>query len=251
MNEATRDAFEQALSTWPRSGVPDNPEGWEVESGNIGQHYYFWRYHEIPAEVRIDLQPEVAENPLFIFDLDLLEIDPEDPGELPLFAIVGIDPTDDPIVLTPENVERIITLFAIFFGAIEMVDLEALTDEQLAILAEFEEETGIDLLEHEFTFEEDRPAAVTLLIQLETGQAWDREDLIEELVKIQYQRTETELTRGTLRVRGGRIDIFPSYGENPHRVELDERGIARIRVLDSVHFQPVEAVRKLLLYGLP
>jgi hypothetical protein len=158
--------FERRCLTY----TPGNDEGWEVESGNIGQHYYHWRYHEIPAEpvVAISLEPQVAENPLYIFDLELLEIDPDDPGEQALFAIVGIDPTDDPIVLTPEQTENILTLFAIFFGTIQMVDPEDLTADQMAILAAFEEETGIDLLEVDFPFEEDRPAAVTLLIQLET-----------------------------------------------------------------------------------
>jgi hypothetical protein len=54
--------FERRCLTY----TPGNPEGWEVESGNIGQHYYHWRYTEIPAQervVEIDLQPELAFNP--------------------------------------------------------------------------------------------------------------------------------------------------------------------------------------------
>jgi hypothetical protein len=56
-------AFERRVLTY----TPGNPEGWETESGNIGQHYYNWRYHEIDREVPIEaynlaLEPE-AENP--------------------------------------------------------------------------------------------------------------------------------------------------------------------------------------------
>ena len=47
--------FERRCLTY----TPDNPEGWEVESGNIGQHYYNWRYHEI-VEPEADLYVEVS-----------------------------------------------------------------------------------------------------------------------------------------------------------------------------------------------
>ena len=39
--------FERRVLTY----TPDNPEGWQVEAGNVGQHYYRWRYNaEIPTE---------------------------------------------------------------------------------------------------------------------------------------------------------------------------------------------------------
>ena len=40
--------FERRCMTY----TPSNPEGWRVEMGNIGQHYYHWRYVEIPAETQ-------------------------------------------------------------------------------------------------------------------------------------------------------------------------------------------------------
>ena len=36
--------FERRCLTW----TPDNPVGWEVEAGNVGLHYYIWRYGEPP-----------------------------------------------------------------------------------------------------------------------------------------------------------------------------------------------------------
>jgi hypothetical protein len=33
-------AFERRVLTY----TPDNPPGWQVEAGNVGQHYYQWRY---------------------------------------------------------------------------------------------------------------------------------------------------------------------------------------------------------------
>ncbi len=48
----------------------------------------------------------------------------------------------------------------------------------------------------------------------------DRDDLIHRLIDIQYDRNDYELKRGTFRVRGDSIDIFPPYADNPIRVEL-------------------------------
>ncbi len=87
-----------------------------------------------------------------------------------------------------------------------------------------------------------------MLIQIKKGSSMDREVFIKELVALQYERVETELKRGTFRVRGGRIDIFPSYGENPHRVELEGGRILEIRILDKGHWKPMQSLERLALY---
>jgi hypothetical protein len=56
--------FERRCLTY----TPDNPEGWEVESGNIGLHYYIWRYHQIDdpiTETGVTIEPAEATNPFF------------------------------------------------------------------------------------------------------------------------------------------------------------------------------------------
>jgi hypothetical protein len=48
-NEPTRvllQAFERRVLTY----TPTNPEGWKVEAGNVGRHYFEWRYVQIPSE---------------------------------------------------------------------------------------------------------------------------------------------------------------------------------------------------------
>lgn len=87
-----------------------------------------------------------------------------------------------------------------------------------------------------------------MLIQLERGKKADREELISEMVKIQYQRVETELTRGTFRVRGNRIDFFPSYGETPQRIELDDESVSGLFTLDKVRLVPVHEFERLAIY---
>jgi hypothetical protein len=51
--------FERRCLTY----APGNPDGWQVESGNIGQHYYNWRYHQIDLD-----DPVTPEDGSFTFD---------------------------------------------------------------------------------------------------------------------------------------------------------------------------------------
>ncbi len=59
-----------------------------------------------------------------------------------------------------------------------------------------------------------------MLVSVERGQACDRDDLLRRLVDIQYVRQNLELVRGTFRVRGDVVEIFPAYEETAYRVEL-------------------------------
>ncbi len=69
---------------------------------------------------------------------------------------------------------------------------------------------------------------------LETGQTKSREEILRELVDIQYERNDLNLERGKFRVRGDVIEIYPSYEETLIRVELFGNRIERIRELDPV-----------------
>ncbi len=61
---------------------------------------------------------------------------------------------------------------------------------------------------------------VDRMVRLKVGQEIDRDDLLHRLVDIQYARNDLAATRGTFRVRGDTIEIFPMYEENAVRVEL-------------------------------
>jgi excinuclease ABC subunit B len=69
---------------------------------------------------------------------------------------------------------------------------------------------------------------------LGTGAAMDREDLIHGLIDIQYDRNDYDLTRGTFRVRGDVVDIFPPYADRPLRVEFIGDEIESIAEVDGV-----------------
>jgi len=68
-------------------------------------------------------------------------------------------------------------------------------------------------------------------VQIEKGQSTAREALLRKLVDIQYERAE-DLRRGTFRVRGDRIEIYPPYEDNAYAVELWGAQIDAIRQID-------------------
>jgi excinuclease ABC subunit B len=59
-----------------------------------------------------------------------------------------------------------------------------------------------------------------MLLLLEKGQKVRRDDIIRRLVEILYERNDADFRRGTFRVRGDVIEVFPTYDENAYRIEL-------------------------------
>ncbi len=62
----------------------------------------------------------------------------------------------------------------------------------------------------------------------------ERDDLIHDLIDIQYDRNDYELTRGTFRVRGDSLDVFPPYADNPLHIEFWGDEVERIAEIDKV-----------------
>ena len=72
------------------------------------------------------------------------------------------------------------------------------------------------------------------MVTLERGQRVSRDDVLRALVRIQYNRNDVAFERGTFRVRGDTVEIFPAYEEQGVRVELwgDEvERISKINIL--------------------
>jgi excinuclease ABC subunit B len=59
-----------------------------------------------------------------------------------------------------------------------------------------------------------------MLLPLERGQRISREEILRKLVEIQYERNDHDFGRGTFRVRGDIIEVYPSYEEQGLRIEL-------------------------------
>ena len=62
----------------------------------------------------------------------------------------------------------------------------------------------------------------------------ERDDLIRELIDIQYDRNDFDLVRGTFRVRGDTVDVYPPYSDNPIRIEFFGDEVETIAEIDKV-----------------
>ncbi|HVW79633.1 MAG TPA: excinuclease ABC subunit UvrB [Mycobacteriales bacterium] len=72
---------------------------------------------------------------------------------------------------------------------------------------------------------------VNRCVQLELGQTIERDALLRKFVDIQYTRNDLAFTRGTFRVRGDTVEIFPVYQELAIRIEMFGDEIERISIL--------------------
>ena len=72
-----------------------------------------------------------------------------------------------------------------------------------------------------------------MLVMLEKGQHTSREALLRRLVDIQYDRSE-DLRRGTFRVRGDMIEIYPTYEDSGYRIEMWGEQVDALRQIDPL-----------------
>ena len=76
----------------------------------------------------------------------------------------------------------------------------------------------------------------------------DRDQMIHDLIDIQYDRNDYELKRGTFRVRGDSLDVFPPYADNPVRVEFWGDEIEQITEIDNVTGEVLQAYEALPIW---
>ncbi|WGL50337.1 excinuclease ABC subunit UvrB [Nocardioides sp. BP30] len=75
---------------------------------------------------------------------------------------------------------------------------------------------------------------VDRMIRLRVGEEHDRDSILRRLVEIQYTRNDMAFTRGTFRVRGDTLEIFPVYEEHAVRIEFFGDEIERLMSLHAV-----------------
>jgi excinuclease ABC subunit B len=75
---------------------------------------------------------------------------------------------------------------------------------------------------------------VDRMVRLKVGESIDRDSLLRRLVDIQYNRNDIAFTRGTFRVRGDTIEVYPVYEEHPVRIEMFGDDIDRLMSLHPV-----------------
>jgi excinuclease ABC subunit B len=87
-----------------------------------------------------------------------------------------------------------------------------------------------------------------MLLMLEKGQKIPREDITSKLVEILYERHEGEFKRGTFRVRGDTIEIFPTYDDLAYRIGLWGDEVESLDQIDPLTGQVKQTYLRLPIY---
>ena len=87
-----------------------------------------------------------------------------------------------------------------------------------------------------------------MLMMLEKGQKITREQITQRLVEILYDRNDGDFQRGTFRVRGDVIDIYPTYDDNAFRIELFGDEIDVLSQVDPLSGQVKQTYQRLPIY---
>jgi len=86
------------------------------------------------------------------------------------------------------------------------------------------------------------------IIPLEINQVWSRYDLLREFAKLQYSRNETDFKRGTFRVRGENIEIYPSYLDSALRLQFSGEKLVKIDLINPLTGRNIQEIKKTVVY---
>ena len=88
-----------------------------------------------------------------------------------------------------------------------------------------------------------------MLLYLEKGMNISREEILSRLVEIQYERNDIDFHRGTFRVRGDVIEVFPAHEEDRAiRIELFGDEVDAIAEVDPIRGKVIQALNKVPIY---
>src|SRR5512147_772346 len=88
-----------------------------------------------------------------------------------------------------------------------------------------------------------------LTVRGSEGATFPRNSLLRRLVDIQYERNDVDFHRGTFRVRGDAVELFPAYEEDRVlRIEYEEDTVARIRYVEPLRGTRLYDVRETVIF---
>jgi excinuclease ABC subunit B len=87
-----------------------------------------------------------------------------------------------------------------------------------------------------------------MLLMLEKGQKISRNQIVSKLVDILYERNDLDFRRGTFRVRGDVIEVYPTYDDNAYRIELWGEEVESLSQIDPLLGQIKQTYTRLPIY---
>ena len=88
----------------------------------------------------------------------------------------------------------------------------------------------------------------SMSFHLKIGQPLSRKKLLNRLVEIQYSREEKDFKRGTFRVRGDIIDVYPAYEDYAFRIEMEDASIKNLSTIDPLLGKQVDSFERIMVY---
>ena len=81
-------------------------------------------------------------------------------------------------------------------------------------------------------------------LRLSVGEEVDPQEVVRELVGLQYRRTTGEIVRGDVRLRGEVLDVWMPSRDDPIRIKFGWDGIERIQVCEAVSWEPLDEIEE-------
>src|SRR5574341_1063021 len=88
-----------------------------------------------------------------------------------------------------------------------------------------------------------------MILHLRQGEKMSQRDVIARLVAMQYERNDLDFRRGTFRVRGEVIDVFPAeHAEHAVRISLDDDSVDKVELFDALTGRVLHPVTRFTVY---
>jgi excinuclease ABC subunit B len=87
-----------------------------------------------------------------------------------------------------------------------------------------------------------------MMVGLSVGDVLDRDAVLAKLVDIQYERNDTDPSRGKFRVRGDSVEIWPSYEEFSYRIEFWGDEVERLSIINPTSGEVIDKLEQIYVY---
>src|SRR3990167_10867244 len=83
---------------------------------------------------------------------------------------------------------------------------------------------------------------------LEKSQIWPRKNMLTAFAKLQYERNDIDFVRGTYRVRGENVEVYPSYENKGLRISFSDEAVEKLEFINPISGQTLESFDSFFLY---
>ena len=87
-----------------------------------------------------------------------------------------------------------------------------------------------------------------MMVGVSVGDVLDRDAMLAKLVDIQYERNDTDPSRGKFRVRGDSVEVWPSYEEFAYRLEFWGDEVERLSIINPTSGEVIDKLESIYIY---